>query len=252
MEITERAYTESPVQLIKSVSALNELGVIIEMDYFGSGYSSLNKLSELPLDLLKIDMQFLHSHTKENRKGNILNFIISLAKWLGLSVVAEGIETHAQMVFLRSMGCNYGQGYYFSHPLSEADFSDLLHAGARDGGVKVSEFLDLVKLEEIWNPLSPFNVIFNSCMGALAIYECVGENVNLSAATTAFLRRWVFAAKNSAGSPIRSSSILHPEDRPAFMTQWFAPEAAAPYQESVSLLVYLRQPYRHAVAEDSD
>ncbi|WMJ83905.1 two-component system response regulator [Oscillospiraceae bacterium LTW-04] len=219
LEITETAYTESPVQLIKAVHALNELGFIIEMDDFGSGYSSLNMLSELPLDILKIDMQFLHSHTEENRKGNILNFIISLAKWLGLSVVAEGIETHAQMMFLRGMGCNYGQGYYFSKPLSEKDFGSLLCFGVRDQGMKTSEFVDLVKLEEIWNPLSQFNVIFNSCIGALAIFECVGENVKFIRGNDCFFEELGLSGERFTGIAYKIIEYLHPEDRSAFLMQ---------------------------------
>lgn len=219
LEITETAYTQSPVQLIKAVRTLHELGFTIEMDDFGSGYSSLNMLSELPLDMLKIDMQFLHSHTQENRKGNILNFIISLAKWLGLAVVAEGIEMHAQMVFLRSMGCNYGQGYYFSKPLSEDNFSHLLRTGTREGGLKTSESLDLVKLEEIWNPLSPFNVIFNSCMGALAIFECVGENIKFVRGNDCFFKTMGICRERFSRVAYRIIEFIHPDDKAVFLMQ---------------------------------
>ncbi len=234
LEITETAYTESPVQLIKAVHTLNELGFTIEMDDFGSGYSSLNMLSELPLHMLKIDMQFLHSHTNENRKGNILNFIISLAKWLGLSVVAEGIETHAQMMFLRSMGCNYGQGYYFSRPLSEADFCNLLRFGARETCVKSSEFKDLVKLEEIWNPLSSFNVIFNNCMGALAIYECIGENYKFIRGNDSFFEALGLCRERFSKIAYQITEYIYPEDRPAFMAQMDRAKAGCIDQECIS------------------
>lgn len=234
LEITETAYTESPVQLIKAVHALNEQGFIIEMDDFGSGYSSLNMLSELPLDMLKIDMQFLHSQTKENRKGNILSFIISLAKWLGLSVVAEGIETHAHMMFLRSMGCDFGQGYYFSQPLSEADFENLLRDGVRDEGVKTSEFADLVELEEIWNPLSPFNVIFNNCMGALAIYECVGGNVKFIRGNDCFFGVLGLRRESFGRVAYKIIEYIHPEDRSLFLTQLDRAKGGCSDQECIS------------------
>ncbi len=234
LEITETAYTESPVQLIKAVRTLHELGFIIEMDDFGSGYSSLNMLSELPLDMLKIDMQFLHSHTQENRKGNILNFIISLAKWLGLTVVAEGIETHAHMMFLRSMGCNYGQGFYFSQPLVEADFGNLLRAGRRDSGLRASEFLDLVKLEEIWDPLSPFNVIFNSCMGALAIYECVGEKIKFIRGNDGFFEALGICRENFIKVAYKIMDYIYPEDKPLFLKQLDCARSGCSDQRSIS------------------
>ncbi|HWP52328.1 MAG TPA: EAL domain-containing protein [Clostridia bacterium] len=234
LEITETAYTESPRQLIKAVRVLHELGFTVEMDDFGSGYSSLNMLSELTLDLLKIDMQFLHSHTKENRKGNILNFIISLAKWLGLSVVAEGIETHAQLTFLRGMGCNYGQGFYFSQPLTEDAFSNLLHTGPREEIIREPEFLDLVTLEEIWNPLSSFNVIFNSCMGALAIYECVGENVKFIRGNDCFFQTLGLCREKFSRIAYKIIDYIHPDDKPEFLKQLVRARCGCSEQESVS------------------
>ena len=79
------------------------------MDDFGSGYSSLNALSELPVDILKLDMKFIQSST-ENRK-NILGFVISLSKWLNLPMIAEGVETREQLDKLKNFGCDYVQGY---------------------------------------------------------------------------------------------------------------------------------------------
>lgn len=234
LEITETAYTESPVQLIKAVHTLNELGFTIEMDDFGSGYSSLNMLSELPLDMLKIDMQFLHSHTNENRKGNILNFIISLAKWLGLTVIAEGIETHAHMMFLRSMGCNYGQGYYFSQPLPEAQFCNILRYGTHEAKGNTTEFKDLVKLEEIWNPLSPFNVVFNNCMGALAIYECVGENYKFIRGNDSFFETLGLCREKFSKIAYKITEYIYHEDKFAFLMQMDRAKAGCADHECIS------------------
>lgn len=234
LEITETAYTENPVQLVRAVRALNELGFIIEMDDFGSGYSSLNMLSELPLDMLKIDMQFLHSHTQENRKGNILNFIISLAKWLGLSVVAEGIETYAQMAFLHSMGCNFGQGYYFSQPLPQADFGKLLSTGVHDDDAMTSEPLELVTLEEIWNPTSPFNVIFDSCMGALAIYEHVGESVKFIRGNACFFKILGISHEDFSEVAYKIIEYIHPDDEDAFLAQMTRARGNSAEQEGIS------------------
>lgn len=121
LEITETAYTENPQQIIEVVKKLKLLGFIIEMDDFGSGYSSLNMLNELPIDILKLDMGFVQGDLSTN-SNNILSFIISLAKWMDYAVVAEGIETEEQIQMLRNMDCNFVQGYYFAKPLPPEEF----------------------------------------------------------------------------------------------------------------------------------
>ncbi len=126
LEITETAYTENPEQLINVVGQLKDAGFIIEMDDFGSGYSSLNMLSELPIDILKLDMRFIQKETNKNSSRNILSFIISLAKWMNLLVVAEGVETQEQIDLLRNMDCNYVQGYYYAKPMTAQAFTEMV------------------------------------------------------------------------------------------------------------------------------
>ncbi|MEA4971600.1 MAG: EAL domain-containing protein [Candidatus Metalachnospira sp.] len=126
LEITETAYTEDSQQLIDVVTKLKELGFTIEMDDFGSGYSSLNMLSELPIDILKLDMNFIQTKNKQNRTKNIMSFIIGLAKWLNLFVVAEGVETKEQVDVLKKLNCNYVQGYYFARPMKASEFTEML------------------------------------------------------------------------------------------------------------------------------
>lgn len=126
LEITESAYTENPKQIIDTVSQLRKLGFIIEMDDFGSGYSSLNMLNEMPIDILKLDMKFIQSETAKPASQGILKFIINLARWMNLSVVAEGVETREQLERLDEIGCDYVQGYYFARPMPCSDFEMLL------------------------------------------------------------------------------------------------------------------------------
>ncbi len=129
LEVTESAYTENPQQIITQVSELRSMGVIIEMDDFGSGYSSLNMLSELPIDILKLDMHFMRGNDDDERdsvqpssKRSILSFVVSLSKWLQLPTIAEGVETRDEVNMLQTMGCNYIQGFYYSKPLPISDF----------------------------------------------------------------------------------------------------------------------------------
>lgn len=126
LEITESAYTEDPEQIIDTVRHLRKLGFIIEMDDFGSGYSSLNMLNQLPLDILKLDMKFIQSETAKPIDKGILGFIMGLARWMKLSVVAEGVETREQLERLREIGCDFVQGYYFARPMPCTDFEALL------------------------------------------------------------------------------------------------------------------------------
>lgn len=122
LEITETAYTESSTQLISVVHTLKELGFIIEMDDVGSGYSSLNMLSEISIDILKLDRGFIVNETTNEKSKGILSFIMGLAKWLRLPVVAKGVETAEQINALKILGCEYVQGYYYAKPMPKTDF----------------------------------------------------------------------------------------------------------------------------------
>ena len=126
LEITESAYTENPKQIIDTVTTLRELGFVIEMDDFGSGYSSLNMLNDMPIDILKLDMKFIRSEMAKPKSQGILQFIINLASWMNLSVVAEGVETKAQLLRLTEIGWEYVQGYYFAKPMPCQEFEGLL------------------------------------------------------------------------------------------------------------------------------
>lgn len=131
IEITESAYTDNPKQIIETVKDLRKQGFVIEMDDFGTGYSSLSMLSDLPIDVLKLDMSFIRNSigdkADENPKNlEILKFIIGLAKWLDLTTVAEGVETKEQLEKLREFDCEYVQGYYFAKPMQVKEFEEYL------------------------------------------------------------------------------------------------------------------------------
>ncbi|MEG2071936.1 MAG: EAL domain-containing protein [Oscillospiraceae bacterium] len=124
LEITETAYVQNPKQLIGIVEELRAHGFIVEIDDFGSGYSSLNTLKDLHVDVLKLDMKFLEDENKSGRRDSILFHVINMAKSLGLSVIAEGVETKEQADFLLSIGCETMQGYYFARPIPVEDFEN--------------------------------------------------------------------------------------------------------------------------------
>ncbi|MDD2649346.1 MAG: EAL domain-containing protein [Eubacteriales bacterium] len=140
LEITETAYTENSRQMVETLKMLKAHGFVIEMDDFGSGYSSLNMLSELPIDILKLDLKLVQSSIKSGGK-NILSFIISLAKWLRLTAIAEGVETEEQLKMLAGMDCDQAQGYLFAHPMPDNEFMRLL----KQGGVAIAGVDDLIE-----------------------------------------------------------------------------------------------------------
>ena len=122
LEITESAYTDDSRQMRDAVRKLRDLGFCIEMDDFGAGYSSLNMLSVLPIDVLKLDMQFIRSAFAQPKGTRLLEAMIRLAGSLEIPVIAEGVETSEQVSALKEMGCDIIQGYYFSKPLPEEEF----------------------------------------------------------------------------------------------------------------------------------
>ncbi|MBQ7186264.1 MAG: EAL domain-containing protein [Ruminococcus sp.] len=126
LEITESAYTEESYSIVETIVKLRELGFKIEMDDFGSGYSSLNMLSTLPIDALKLDMKFIKSAFSLNKDTRMLEVIIDMAKYLGVPVIAEGVETKEQLDSLKVIGCDIVQGYYFSRPVPAADLEPFI------------------------------------------------------------------------------------------------------------------------------
>lgn len=126
LEITESAYTEDPEQIITITRQLREAGFVILMDDFGTGYSSLNMLKDIQIDVLKLDMGFLKSSDYSAKGGNILTAILKMAESLKIQTIAEGVETKEQVEFLKSIGCRYVQGFYYSKPLPVGEFEKLI------------------------------------------------------------------------------------------------------------------------------
>lgn len=126
LEITESAYTDDPEQIVTITRRLSEAGFLILMDDFGTGYSSLNMIKDLQVDVLKLDMGFLKSSDNSSKGGNILAAIMQMARSLNMQTIAEGVETREQVEFLKSIGCQFVQGFYYSRPLPAQEFEKLI------------------------------------------------------------------------------------------------------------------------------
>ena len=133
IELTESACFDDMDVLISTIAKLRSMGFPVSMDDFGSGYSSLNLLKELPFDTLKIDGEFFRNVTDAHRANIVVKNIIDLAKSLDMTVVAEGIETQEQVDFLKTTECDLIQGYFYSKPISAKDFEEYM-ASHRIGG----------------------------------------------------------------------------------------------------------------------
>ncbi|HEU4835783.1 MAG TPA: bifunctional diguanylate cyclase/phosphodiesterase [Pyrinomonadaceae bacterium] len=139
LEITETVVMENPELAAITLAGLRSLGVRLSIDDFGTGYSSLSYLNRFPVDTLKIDRSFVTSMNAADENLQIVKTIITLAGNLGMQVVAEGVETEEQLHQLKSLKCQYGQGYLFSTPLDVVDADLFILNGARTGSLAVTD-----------------------------------------------------------------------------------------------------------------
>ena len=126
LEVTESGYTDNAKDVLDVIARLRELGFDIEMDDFGSGYSSLNMLSDMPIDVLKMDMKFIRNIEKSETDMRLVKLILDIARYLDLRVVAEGVETEGQLGLLKDAGCDMVQGFFFSPPVPPEKFEKLI------------------------------------------------------------------------------------------------------------------------------
>lgn len=126
LEITESYYMENSGKVLTSVEKLWNNGFVIELDDFGSGYSSLHMLSRMKLDFVKLDRQFIACQLEDRDKNGILKYTIEIVHNMGIGVIAEGVETREQAEMLKSMGCDLVQGYYYGKPMPAVEFEKLL------------------------------------------------------------------------------------------------------------------------------
>lgn len=178
VEITESTYTEDNEFVNRVISELRQFGFRVLMDDFGSGYSSLNMLKDVEVDVLKMDMRFLDINENNANKGKgILETVLNMVDILGIDIIVEGVETEEQKDFLLKMGSGYGQGYYFYRPMPVPEFEALLHdrdnldfEGFRDQKIEKLHLKDMLS-ENMFN-----EVMLNNMLGAVVFYdECQGE-----------------------------------------------------------------------------
>ena len=124
IEITETVFFDEKEKMIEVVNQLKNIGIVLAMDDFGSGFSSLNILKDVPFDVLKIDREFFSETNTSETSILILEKIVEMAKGLGIEVVCEGVETKEQVEVLRNIGCERVQGYFYGRPIPFDEFME--------------------------------------------------------------------------------------------------------------------------------
>ncbi|MDD4075491.1 MAG: EAL domain-containing protein [Eubacteriales bacterium] len=179
LEITESAFAKSTAQIIDVVERLCAYGFLIEIDDFGCGYSSFNTLKAVPAHILKLDMRFLEGDDNSQRGGNILQSIVRMAKWLGMPIIAEGVESREQADFLRSIGCHYVQGYFYARPMSVAEYEVLEAGSGKEAEMIALSTVETLNNNAFWDPKSMDTLIFNSYVGGACIFEYQSGKVDI-------------------------------------------------------------------------
>ncbi len=179
LEITESAYADDPKQLSELIAVFQREGFTVEMDDFGSAYSSLNMLKELPVDMLKLDMRFLSGSDLEGRGGTILNSIVRMARYLNLPIVAEGVETAEQVRFLLSIGCSQGQGYYYYKPMPVAEFEELFNTCTVKTLVETKVIYPESVAQRVWSIDGDFSMMLATIPCAASVCELNGDTIEL-------------------------------------------------------------------------
>jgi PAS domain S-box-containing protein len=171
LEITESAFSKNSEQIIPIVTELVNQGFILEIDDFGSGYSSLNILKDVPASIIKLDMKFFEAKGNRQRSGNIVESIVRMTKWLGMSVIAEGVELLSQADFLKSIGCVYIQGYYYAKPMRQKEYEQFVTSFSMKKELNQLYTINHFNNDSLWLPESLDSIIFNSFIGGACLIE---------------------------------------------------------------------------------
>lgn len=214
IEVTESAYMDDPQQLLDTTRRFNTAGFAVMIDDFGSGYSSLNMLMDMPVSALKLDMTFVRSVGSDERTNCVVSSILRMAKWLEISVVAEGVENQRQLDYLRAIGCDRVQGYFFSKPIQKDKLLKLLDS--YQGKLFFEEpmvFDKSADTKEVWSAVMAYDRMMHGRMDAAALYEQFGELVEILCVNDSYYR----LMESSPGFLFKSSQLatawIQEEDR---------------------------------------
>ena len=176
LELTESAFVNNPAVIKKTMEELQNNGFTILMDDFGTGYSALNALKDISLDVIKMDMSFLSKTEYPERSKCIMASLVKMAKRLKMSVVVEGVETKEQLEFLRSIGCEFIQGYYFAKPMPVEDYEVCAFENCTECEINEDERFDIGDTTLLaYN--EHMDMLFNNIFQPIAMYEYIDGDI---------------------------------------------------------------------------
>ena len=225
IEITESAYVNDSTRIKDAIQRLRDKGFVILMDDFGSGYSSLNMLSRIKVDVIKLDAQFLRMDDLDTKKGiHILETIVNMTKTMAVPVIVEGVENIEQINFLEKLGCRYIQGYFYYKPLQVAEFEELV---SDEANIETSGFRFVATQQFSVREFMDRNIysdsMLNNILGAAAFY-CWdgGENVDIVRFNEQFYRVVNVPDFHERLADIKR--FIHPSDKEHFFNLLAAAE----------------------------
>lgn len=190
IEITESAYTENNNRISHAVNTFRNRGLVVMMDDFGCGYSSLNMLKNIPVDVLKLDMRFLQFKEEERQKSaNILESIVNMAGLLHLPIVVEGVENESQEKFVQKLGCRYIQGFYYYKPLPIKKFEELLRDKRQiDTQGLVYKQVEPMHIREFIDTNFVSDSMLNNVLGPVVFFEVLGGDIKITCVNGQYFR----------------------------------------------------------------
>lgn len=187
VELLESAAAGGNEHLKKIVEKFHAFGYVVEMDDFGSGYSSLSVLKDVEVDIIKLDMNFLKGKIG-GRGGIIISSVVRMANWLKTPIIVEGVEKIAQADYMKSIGCEYMQGYLYSRPVPEVEFIKLMKAVKKDVTMPYMKFIDSLDAEKFWDPETIETLIFNNFVSAAAIFIYDNDEIEMLRVNEKYLK----------------------------------------------------------------
>lgn len=228
LEVTESAFAEDSGTITDKVTELINLGFVVEIDDFGSGYSSLNTLKDVPASVIKLDIRFFESTKNIQRAGTIIESVVRMAKWLGMAIIAEGVEDEVLADYLKSIGCYYIQGFYYAKPMPEKEYEQLLLKSRKEPELSRLKRLKNLENSEFWNPRSLETLIFNSYVGGACIFEYRNGKTVIMRTNDEYLAQFgkIRHSVNTAEAPMVSEYAVEEDKEKFFATARTAVETS--------------------------
>lgn len=218
LEITEGACINQTEKVIGVINRLMDHGFTVLLDDFGSGYSSLNMLKDINVDVLKLDMRFLDNDHKKSH--NILESVVRMARWMDLKIVAEGVEQEAQEDFLKKIGCTYAQGFYYYRPMPLAEYEALLDTPGKadfEDHMREDNASTIIHMRDFFAEDMLSEVLLTNLMGMVVIYAFDGKEVSVVQGNLRYYQILHPQAPHGADVSRDANFQIEKEDRQAFV-----------------------------------